>query len=242
MNLPSVLIAMPCYGGVTSAKTTVGLFNLGKALLANNIEHDILFVSNQSLIPKARSDIANYFMNATNFDVLFWVDADIGFVPEDFRKLFESILSGHEYVTATYRHKTLFPKYSFVVETDNNQIIWDSNQTAIKISKNVGGFSMVTRSVFEKIARHYPELKYVPLNDGKVVTDAELNNSYHYYETPISSETGIILPEDFAFQEKCKNVGVDVWMRPDITLIHNGNTDFVGSDFTEIFKKETKIV
>jgi hypothetical protein len=242
MNLPSVLIALPCYGGVTSAKTTAGLFNLGKALMFNNIEHDILFVSNQSLIPKARSDIANYFLNATNFDILFWIDTDIGFNPDDFRKLYESILSGREYVTATYRHKTPVPKYSFVLETHDGDLIWDDSETAIKISRNVGGFSMVTRSVFEKIAKQYPELKYVPLNDGKEVTERELNNSYHYYDTPICSETGIILPEDFAFQEKCKSVGVDVWMRPDITLIHNGNTDFVGSDFTQIFKKETKIV
>lgn len=242
MNLPSVLIAMPCYGGVTSAKTTAGLFNLGKALLINNIEHDILFVSNQSLVPKARSDIANYFMNATNFDILFWVDSDIGFIPDDFRKLYESILNGHEYITATYRHKTLMPKYSFVLETDSDSIIWDDSETAIKISKNVGGFSMITRSVFEKIANNYPELKYTPYNDGREVTQEELNNSYHYYETPICLETGMILPEDFAFQEKCKNVGVDIWMRPDISLIHNGNTDFIGSDFTQIFKKETKIV
>jgi hypothetical protein len=241
MSLASILIAIPFYGGVTSAKTTMGLFNLGKSLLSNGIQHDILFVSNQSLVHKARSDIANCFMNDTNFDILFWIDADIGFDTDDVRNLYESILDGHEYVTATYRHKTLMPKYSFTVETNNNELIWDRYEKAIKVSRNVGGFSMVTRSVFEKMAKAYPELKYIPTGDGRVVSEKELNNSYHYYETPISKE-GYILPEDFAFQEKCKNIGVDIWMRPDIALIHNGNTDFVGSDFTQIFKKETKIV
>lgn len=242
MNLPSVLIAIPCYGGVTSARTTAGLFKLGKALLQNGIDHDILFVSNQSLIPKARSDMANYFMNATDFDILFWLDADIGFEPDDFRKLYETILEGGQYVTGTYRHKTLMPKYSFTIKTDNGgNVIWNEKENAIKISKNVGGFSMIHRSVFETIAKEYPELKYIPSGDGREVSEQELNNSYHYFDTPISSN-GSILSEDFAFQEKCESVGIDIWMRPDITLIHNGNTDFIGSDFTQIFKKETKIV
>lgn len=242
MSLPSILIAIPCYGGITTAKTTAGLFELGKALYRSGIEHDILFVSNQSLIPKARSDIANYFMNATNYDILFWIDSDIGFGVDDFLKLYESILDGHEYVTATYRHKTPYIKYSFVVETNESGIVWDRYKKAIKIAKNVGGFSMITRSVFEKVKNVYPELKYIPINDGRHVTDNELKNSYHYYETPISKETNFILPEDFAFQEKCINAGVDIWMRPDITLIHNGNTDFIGTDLTQIFKEETKIV
>lgn len=242
MNLPSVLIAIPCYGGMMSARATAGLFSLGKQLVLNDIKHDIIFVSNQSLISKARSDIANYFMNVTHYDILFWLDADIGFEPDDFRSIYESMLDGHEYVTATYRHKTPYIKYSFEVETKDNKIIWDNQEKLIKVSKNVGGFSMVHRSVFEKISKQYPELKYTPSVSGRMVSDAELNNSYHYYETTISKDTGFIMPEDFAFQEKCKNVGVDVWLRPDIVLIHNGNVDFEGNDLTEIFNKETKIV
>ena len=34
----SVLIALPCYGGMVSDKTAKGLFNLGKELRTNQID------------------------------------------------------------------------------------------------------------------------------------------------------------------------------------------------------------
>ena len=56
----SILIGMPCYGGVVTDKTTIGLFNLGKNFVRNNIDHGILTLSNESLISRGRSRIANF--------------------------------------------------------------------------------------------------------------------------------------------------------------------------------------
>ena len=37
----SVLIALPCYGGMVSDKTAKGLFNLGKELRTHKIDHGL---------------------------------------------------------------------------------------------------------------------------------------------------------------------------------------------------------
>lgn len=231
MNLPSILIAMPCYGGVMQAKTALSLIEVVKYLEKENISHDILTVSNQSLIPKARSDIANHFINSTTYDYIFWIDADLIFTAEDFFKLYRMAMLGYQHIMGTYRHKTQEVKYSFTVVSDNSGLIWnDDFPQAVKITNNVGGFSMIHRSVFETIANESQHLKYIPWSSSRTVPENELNNSYHYYETPISESNGTILPEDFAFQEKCSKLGIDMWLHTGITLGHNGNTDFYNDD------------
>jgi len=226
----SVLIAIPCYGGIMSARTAIGLMNLGKELQNKMIKHDVLIVTNQSLIPKARSDMANYFLNATTFDYLHWIDADIGFSPSDFFKLYDMDV---EHSMGTYRHKVQNVKYSFTLDAPNNKMIWKND--AVKVLRNVGGYSLIHRSVFETIRKKHPELKYIPYSDGRMVSDAEINNSYHFYDTPIHE--GYMIPEDFAFHDKCKKCNIDMWMRPDIKLIHNGNTDFQNDDLLTTLKE-----
>ena len=56
------MIGLPCGGGTVSEKTTLGLFNLGKVLVRNNIHHGLLTLANSSLITQARSKIANFFI------------------------------------------------------------------------------------------------------------------------------------------------------------------------------------
>ena len=76
----SVLIALPCYGGLVSDKTAKGLFNLGKDLRSNNIDHGLITLANESLITKGRSRIANFFMNNTQYEYVMFIDADVGFL------------------------------------------------------------------------------------------------------------------------------------------------------------------
>ena len=37
----TLMIGLPCAGGIVSEKTTLGLFNLGKKLVRNNIHHGL---------------------------------------------------------------------------------------------------------------------------------------------------------------------------------------------------------
>ena len=40
--MSGLCIALPAHGGIVSEKTTLGLFNLGKLLVRNNIEHGLM--------------------------------------------------------------------------------------------------------------------------------------------------------------------------------------------------------
>jgi len=109
------------------------------------------------------------------------------FTPDDFFTLYRMAMKGYDHVMGTYRHKSQEVRYSFSVVSENNNIVWnDEFQEAVKVDSNVGGFSMIHRNVFEKIANAYPHLRYNPWSSSRTIPENELNNSYHYYEIPIS--------------------------------------------------------
>ena len=214
----SILISLPCYGGLVNEKTTTSLFNLGKFLVRNNINHGIMTVANESLITHGRSRIANFFMNNTEFEYLFCLDADVAFQPEDILKLYSY---QKPIVSASYPMKTIPIRHCYEV---CNPVKLCGN--LIKIGGIGMGFVLIHRNVFEKLNRHYSELKYFPgLNNSNYpITEKEYHNSYHYFAE--MNKEGKYLGEDMSFFHRVSDIGYDVWMDTTIELQHIGSHVF----------------
>jgi hypothetical protein len=209
---------MPCYGGVVSDKTTNSLFNLGKLFVRNNIDHGILTMANESLISRGRSRLANFFVNNTQFEYLFFLDSDVGFDAADVLKL----LSYQELmVCGAYPMKTVPLKWNFTLSEPRQ-----TKDTLVAIERIGIGFSLIHRSVFERIAQACPDLKYWPTNESTThnPTAAEQDNSYHYFHEMRAGD--IYLPEDLSFFERARSVGVQPWMDTAIDLCHVGSHVF----------------
>ena len=212
----SVLIAMPCYGGIVSDKTAKGLFNLGKELRTAGIDHGLITIANESLVTKARSRIANFFMNNTEYEYILFIDSDIGFTPEDVFKLFQS---NKEITCGAYPMKGIPLRYNYNLSKPE---VKDGD--LIKI-ENIGfGFALIHRKVFESIISKYgEELKYYPPtnNSSYPPTEKEYHNSYHYF-LELKKDMNY-LPEDFSFFERARSVGYDAWLNTNIRLAHVGS-------------------
>jgi glycosyltransferase involved in cell wall biosynthesis len=210
------MIAMPCYGGVVSDKTAKGLFNLGKELRTAGIDHGLLTMANESLVTKARSRIANFFMNNTEYEYILFIDADIGFTPED---VFKLIVSQKDIVCGAYPMKGIPLRYNYNISKPE---VRDGD--LIKID-NIGfGFALIHRKVFSSIISKYgEELKYYPPTDNSSYppTEQEYHNSYHYF-LELKKDMSY-LPEDFSFFERAKSVGYDAWLNTSIRLAHVGS-------------------
>ena len=50
-----LIVAVPCYGGLVSDKTCTSLFNLGKSLQRQGIDHNLITLANSSIITQGRS-------------------------------------------------------------------------------------------------------------------------------------------------------------------------------------------
>ena len=214
----SILIGLPCYGGVVSDKTTNALFKLGKQFVRNNIDHGILTLANESLISRGRSRIANFFINNTEFEYLFFLDSDVGFEADDVLKLLNH---NKEMVCGAYPMKTVPLKWNFTI-TEPKQREGD----LVAIDKIGIGFSLIHRDVFIRIAKQYPELKYIPTNESTThnPTEKEFNNSYHYFHE--MRQGNIYLPEDLSFFTRARSVGMQAWMDTSINLCHVGSHVF----------------
>ena len=214
----SILIGLPCYGGVVSDKTTNALFKLGKQFVRNNIDHGILTLANESLISRGRSRIANFFINNTNFEYLFFLDSDVGFEADDVLKLLNY---NKEMVCGAYPMKTVPLKWNFTI-TEPKQREGD----LVAIDKIGIGFSLIHRNVFIRIAKQYPELKYIPTNESTThnPTEQEYDNSYHYFHEMRQGD--IYLPEDLSFFTRARSIGMQAWMDTSINLCHVGSHVF----------------
>lgn len=212
----SVLIAMPCYGGIVSDKTAKGLFNLGKELRTANIDHGLITMANESLVTKARSRIANFFMNNTEYEYILFIDADIGFMPEDVFRLFQS---KKDITCGAYPMKGIPLRYNYNISKPE---VTDGDLVKIE---NIGfGFALIHRKVFGGIRHKYgEELKYYPPtnNSSYPPTEKEYHNSYHYF-LELKKDMSY-LPEDFSFFERARSVGYDAWLNTSIRLAHVGS-------------------
>lgn len=201
-------------GGIVSEKTTLGLFNLAKAFVRNDIPHGLLTLTNSSLITQARSKIANFFINNTEHDYLFFLDSDIGFNPEDVLKL---IAHQVPIVSGAYPMKIIPERYCVdIVQPEQRQ------GDLVKINGNGMGFVLIHRQVFLDIAKQYQNLKYVPsdYHSDTPHTPAEMNNSYHYFAEQ-QTQNGF-MSEDKSFFHRAQQVGYNIWLDTTIRLNHTG--------------------
>ena len=210
----SVVIALPAHGGIVMEKATLGLFNLGKLFVRNNIDHGLLTLTNSSLITQARSKCANFFINNTEFEYLFFLDSDIGFDPLDVVKLLDHKLP---MVSGTYPMKTIPMRYCVNVKEPVER-----KGDLLKIDGNGMGFCLIHRQVFLDVAKANPELKYKPeLKDSDTPpTQAEIDNSYHYF-AELKKGDGFVA-EDKSFFARAEAVGYDMWLDTTIALNHCG--------------------
>ena len=215
----SILIALPCYGGMVSDKTAKGLFNLGKELRTAGVDHGLITLANESLVTKARSRIANFFMNNTQYEYVMFIDADIGFEPEYVMRL---LSHKKDIACGAYPMKSIPLRYNYNITQPPV-----ASGDLIQID-NVGfGFALIHRRVFEGIRNEYgKELKYIPaLNHSTYpITEEEYHNSYHYFNELKKDDS--FLPEDFSFFERAKNVGFVSWLDTHIKLCHVGSHVF----------------
>ena len=214
----SLMIALPCHGGIVNEKTTMSLFKLGKLLARSNIPHGLLTQANSSLITQGRSKCVNFFINNTDHEYLFFLDSDIGFDEYDVLKLINHEV---DIVSGAYPMKTIPIRYC-VTPVQPEQRKGD----LLKIEGNGMGFTLIHRNVFLQMAQKFPDLKYTPPKDDSNVppTEGEINNSYHFFMEHKKGDG--FLSEDKSFFFRASMLGYDIWLDTTIKLQHVGSHIF----------------
>ncbi len=241
-----IVIGTPCFGGQVTNLYASSLLKLQHVLgQQKKIDLTVLMLGGDALITRARQNIVAQFMEMQEATHLLFIDADIGFEPEQFFRIlnFDADMTAAIYPTkridwdkvraAVQSGKENLDKaaLSYVMEFVPLKEAALKNGFA-KVRFAGTGFLMIKREVIVKMAARHPELKYARENRAD---DSLKDSSWRFalFNCMIDPATGVYLSEDFSFCRRWVDMGGEIWADLQSRLTHTGPISLVGDAATQ---------
>lgn len=227
-----LVIATPCYGGMTAAGYTLSLVATLEALRRQGIACALRFLTNESLITRARNTLAAQFLADENATHLLFIDADIEWSPASVLSLLARDLP---LVGGAYPMKQI--NWPAVVAHPQdpaaaaalyavNPLTGSTISGGLMAVRDIGtGFLLIRRTVLTELAPGLPHYQVQPYLQHEQGIPARITA---FFETMID-EDGTYLSEDYAFCRRWQALGGTVWLDLSCQLTHVGSYRFRGS-------------
>ena len=236
----NLVVGTPCFGGQISTLYFASMFKLQKTVrdLAD-VDLKVQLRDGDALITRARANLMTQFLDDPTATHFLFIDADIGFAPQ---QVFRLIEAGHDVSAALYPIKRVnwekarralagnkpnVPAASldYVLEiNDPDHIEVVDGFTRVRYAGT--GFLMIRRHVFEKMCAAYPALQF--FREHSLDALAGSPNRFALFECMIDPKTGTYLSEDFAFCKRWTDIGGEIWADLESHLDHVGPAVFRG--------------
>jgi hypothetical protein len=221
-----VIIGTPTYDGKIDIHYIDSLLNTLEQSDKENIEIYPLFICYDSLIQRARNDLFATAYNSS-VDALVFIDADIGWNPQDFFKL---IKNDKDLIGGSYRKKTDNEELYVVKALDEKDpsLKLEIDKNGIMEVAGLGcGFMKVSRNAITNI-----------WNVSKPYNSEKGNNRMVF---EVVCENNDLISEDIYFCKKWRNLGNKVYLDTSITCVHAGTKTYTGNvrNWIESFKNKT---
>lgn len=243
------MVATPLYGGAEGdyLRSVVGL--AGAAERAG-VPCAFAWLSNNPVIDRARNVLAAAFLQSDATHLVF-IDADVGFVPEELLGLVQRMAGDHALavVGAPYPKRRI--NWSLVASAAAKGL-GDGNPSALeKFSgvfafeplkpsarfaldqpielKHAGtGLMVIRRDVIETLVSRHPELGYVAdaLDRESGLVEDRLTA---LFQPLIDRETGHMLSDDYAFCHRVRAAGYRIWLAGWMRTSHTGPARFAAT-------------
>jgi hypothetical protein len=234
----SLVVGTPCFGGQVSRLYTVSLLKLQKEFFRRGWSLGFLLEAGDALIPRARQTIVGHFLEDPRATHLLFIDADIGFEPEQVVRLLEL---GADFTAAAYPLKRIdwdqmpaavqagrapleSATLSYVVERETAGGL--VTRDGFVKSRYAGtGFLMVSRSALAAMIERYPELRY----SHEFRSDAGQQRSALFNCIIDQAAGGQLLSEDYSFCRRWTDMGGEIWVDHLSRLEHVGLMTYRGN-------------
>lgn len=211
-------IATPVHNGMLHVAYVQSFMQTAGLLSQNGVAFTHSFLIGNSLVHDARNRLITDFINREDATDLLFIDADIGWAPEDALRL---IQSPHDVIGGAY------PQKREDVVRFNVGLKRDAVQTTslLEVDFLGTGFLKISKRAAKKLVKGHPEWVYGDGNGGKV---------YALFDTCMSA--GKIEGEDVVFCRRWQEAGGRVFLDPNMTLVHVGEKAYRGN-FSELIAR-----
>ena len=254
MQKVKLFIATPMYGGQCYGHYSMALVNLTLQLQQMGIKNKVHFLTNESLITRARNYCTELFLTEPGeYTHMIFIDADVSF---DSRGVMDMIAlfaadreDKYKILCGPYPKKTIAwekikkavdlgaadkdPKQleNYVGDYVFNRVHNEKQFNLLEpteVMEAGTGFMMIKREVFELMDKEFPELLYKP--DHARTKDFDGSKEIMaYFDCVIDPVSKRYLSEDYMFCQNARKINIPVHLCPWIQLKHTGTYTFGGS-------------
>ena len=230
MSQPLILVATPCFGGMVSQSYMLSVIRLMSYARSSGFDVSLSMLGYDALISRARSTLVAAFLDNPAATHLLFVDADIGFEPQQVERLlkFDKDFTGALYPLKSIdwdfipqrcvergesiQQAALSYVGTFCPEAERKQ-----EGDFVTATYAGGGFQLIRRSALERLIAAYPESHFsrvhsMPLS-GSRREAAQSSNLFALFDCIIDPETGAYLSEDYSFCRRWRQIGGEIWDR-----------------------------
>jgi hypothetical protein len=184
-------------------------------------------VENEAHIERARNECFARFL-ASRCSHLFFVDADIGFLPQD---AYNSLASGFDFVLGAYRKKNDSGEWTVTLRPEDiraGRFGVERRGAARFLRCHTGGagFMCLARSVAEKLSDGQPE--YIGGPQAAPIRCKDVFRSRIHAGKKLGEDTDLCL--------RWGELGGEVWCNLDAKLVHVGSKAYEGN-FAGLFSE-----
>lgn len=229
-----IMFAMPMFGGLCHGEFAMSMIRTVNFLCNLGYRVNTQAMFNESLITRARNNLAMTFIGDKTLDLMMFIDADIMFTEHDVLRL---ILADREFAAGVYPKKAI--NWTAVAKAAQagkdkiedwscsylfNAVGLEDGQAdedgMIEVSHAATGFLLLKRSVFEKLI---PTTQtYEDLIQGNSV------KGYDFFKVGVG-ENGRYTSEDYWFCNSWRKAGGKIYVNPYLKLGHIGTHAFNGN-------------
>jgi len=237
-KLMKVVIATPFYEVKAFSPYITSLTQSIRIMDAVGIDWRFLELSGDSYVHRARNTLADMFLRDPDATDLFFIDSDMSWDAEAFVKMCvlpDDVVGGAYPVKNNWGAWTSIPKLHEGESKDVKHLqgrnIGDGN-TLIEARVLAGGFIRIKRSVLERFREHHKDDWYIEPS-----TDPE--NPEHKFTKFYAAEQieHRFFGEDHYFSRKLGEMGIRMFIYPNVNIVHWGTKDFAGN-YDKFLRKE----
>ena len=223
-----VYIATPFYELKAFSPYVMSLTTTLRLLTMMGIEWQYLEISGDSYVHRARNTLCDSFMKDPDATDLFFIDSDMSWDPQAFVKM---LLLPQEVVGGAYPVKNKWDAWTSIPmehEEEGKAVIRgiELNDGTAMVEARVlaGGFLRIKRSALEKYRNHYPDLWY---REPSTNPDAPEHKYTQFFAA--ESMDHQFIGEDHMFSRRMRDMGIQMFIYPNVDIIHWGYKDFGGN-------------